>query len=170
MKGDLQFTWELSGSGWATYQIADSTSARKDTVSYCTNALSDLLYAVAGLYETDAAQRVSFDLEPVEVRWRLRRHEASVEITISQFPDVSESWNAPDDQGIPCWSSTQPRSSLGHVVTEAAETVLRLHGEAGYRKRWVQHDFPSAALDNLRQSHQRDDECPHDRCRVDPDS
>ncbi|MEU3421989.1 hypothetical protein [Streptomyces murinus] len=170
MMGDLRFSWELSGTGWATYRISDGTSESTDIVSYCTDALSDLLYAVAGLYEAADAQRVSFDLEPAETRWRLRRHGADVEITIYRFPDMTTSWNAPDGEGTRRWNSTQPRAELGHVVVEAAETVLRLHGEAGYRKKWSEHDFPSAALDDLRRLHRRDDECRHGNCQVNADS
>lgn len=170
MTDDLRFNWELSGSGWATYRIADGTSERKDIVSYCTDALSDLLHAVAGLYGAASTQRISFDLEPAEVRWRLRRQGADVEITIYRFPDMSTSWDAPDGEGTRCWNSTQPRGLLSHVVVEAAETVFRLHGEAGYRKKWIEHSFPVAALDDLRRLHRRDDECRHEDCQVNADS
>ncbi|MGW1730232.1 hypothetical protein OG894_24750 [Streptomyces sp. NBC_01724] len=43
MAGDLQFTWELYSTGWATCRIADSSSERKDAVGYGTDALADLL-------------------------------------------------------------------------------------------------------------------------------
>ncbi|WP_121828098.1 hypothetical protein [Streptomyces sp. S1] len=159
MAGDLQFSWELSGSGWATYRISDAAGEQKNFVSYCTNALADLLYGVAGLYGESSAQRVSFDLEPAEVRWRLRRQGADVDIAIYYFPDMHASWGAPDEDGRLSWSSTQPRRVLGHAVMEAAQTVLSLHGEAGYREKWVQHPFPVAALQDLRRLHQQDDDC-----------
>ncbi|MEU9586373.1 hypothetical protein [Streptomyces werraensis] len=170
MTGDLQFSWELSGSGWATYRLADGTSERVDTVSYCTDALSDLLRGVADLYGAADSQRVSFDLEPAEVRWRLRRRGEDVEITIYRFPDMSTSWDAPDDVGAHCWHSAQPRSALGHAIVEAAEAVLRTHGEAGYGEKWVQHSFPSAALEDLRRLHLQNDECRHESCQVSADS
>ncbi|GAA2260078.1 hypothetical protein GCM10010415_22690 [Streptomyces atrovirens] len=166
---DLRFGWELRGSGWATCRVADGASEQVDVVSYCTDALRDLLKAVAGLYGAAASQRVSFDLEPAEVRWRLRRQGSEVDITIYRYPDMSESWNAPDDEGTRCWHSTQPRSALGHVVVEAAEAVLRTHGEAGYLEKWIQHPFPGEALDNLRRLHRRDDECRHEDCQGNAD-
>ncbi|MFF8832507.1 hypothetical protein [Streptomyces sp. NPDC015131] len=166
MTGDLRFSWELAGSGWARYRIADAASERVGIASYCTDALSDLLRAVARLYEATDAARFSFDLEPDEVRWRLQPQGVDVKIDILRFPDMTQSWNVPDDEGARCWSSTQSRAALSHVVLEAAETVLRLHGEAGYREKWVQHDFPGAALDDLRQLHRRDDGCRQESCRV----
>ncbi|WP_245238982.1 hypothetical protein [Streptomyces sp. MZ04] len=106
MTGDLQFSWELSGSGWATCRIADTAEEQKNFVSYCTDALADLLFRVAGLYGTSPVQRVSFDLEPAEVRWRLRRRGADVDIAIYRFPDMATSWDAPDEDGTLSWNST----------------------------------------------------------------
>ncbi|MGW4625535.1 hypothetical protein [Streptomyces rubiginosohelvolus] len=156
---DLQFTWELSGSGWATSFIADSSSEHKHFVSYCTDALADLLHSVAGLYGTARIQRFSFDLEPDEARWVLRGQGPHVDIEIRQFPDMSASFDAPDEEGSLCWSSTQRRSSLGHAVVEAGQALLRRHGEAGYHAKWVRYPFPVAALQDLRRLHLRDDNC-----------
>ncbi|MEY9996846.1 hypothetical protein ABIE67_008878 [Streptomyces sp. V4I8] len=69
MANDLRFGWELSGSGWATCRIEDDEAEWNDSVSYCTDALADVLHAVAGLYGPTSVQRVSFDLEPAEARW-----------------------------------------------------------------------------------------------------
>ncbi|MFC8015510.1 hypothetical protein [Streptomyces cinereoruber] len=170
MVSDLQFSWELGGSGWATYRITDSASEQKGIVGYCTDALADLLYAVAGLYGDSPVQRVSFDLEPAELRWRLRRQGADVAIAIYRFPDMSTSWDSPDDAGTLSWSSTQSRSVLGHSVLEAADTVLRVHGETGYREKWVLHPFPVAALQDFRRLHSRDDDCRHEQYQGSPDS
>ncbi|MFF3401364.1 hypothetical protein ACFYW6_22960 [Streptomyces sp. NPDC002659] len=170
MTGDLQFSWELSGSGWARCRIADSSSERKDSVSYCTDALADLLHGVAGLYGSSSVQRVCFDLEPAEVRWVLRSRGANVDIAIYRFPDMDTSWDSPDEEGTLSWSSTQPRRALGHVVMDAAQAVLRLHGEDGYREKWVQHPFPVAALQDLRRLHLRDDDCQREQCQGNPAS
>jgi hypothetical protein len=159
MPSDLQFSWELSGAGWATCRIADGSSERQDHVSYCTDALADLLHGIAGLYGSSSVQRFSFDLEPAEVRWVLRSHGQDVKILIYLFADMFTSFELPDDEGELSWSSTQPRSVVGHAVLEAAQTVLRQHGEEGYRKKWMQHPFPVSALQDLRRLHLRDDEC-----------
>ncbi|GAA2431965.1 hypothetical protein GCM10010433_35630 [Streptomyces pulveraceus] len=164
MTGDLQFSWELSGSGWATCRIADGASEQKDIVSYCTDALADLLRHVAGLYGPTSVQRVSFDLEPAESRWVLRVRDPDVSIAIYLFPDMSTSHDKPDSEGRLVWRTKQPRALLSHAVVEAAQDVLRIHGEDGYRAKWVQHPFPVAALQDLRRLHMRDDSCelPHE--------
>jgi hypothetical protein len=164
MSSDLQFSWSLTGSGWATCQIADGASEHKSSPSYCTNALADLLAGVVGLYSSAAAQRFSFDLEPTEVRWVLSSREATVEIGIYRFPDIYKSFDLPDADGTLVWSSAQSRITFSHVVMEAAQGVLRLHGEDGYRKKWVQHPFPFAELRELRRLHLEQDACdlPHE--------
>ncbi|MEU6669163.1 hypothetical protein [Streptomyces sp. NPDC046727] len=164
MANDLQFSWELSGSGWAICRIKDDSAERKDVVSYCTDALSDLLHGVAGLYGPIPVQRFSFDLEPAEVRWVLRSRGTDVDMAIHRFPDMATSFDAPDRAGTRVWGSTQPRTMLGHAVLETAQSVLRLHGEDGYRAKWAQHPFPVAALQDLRRLHLQHDGCerPHD--------
>ena len=159
MANDLQFSWELSGTGWATCFIKDSSGERKDVVSYCTDALADLLYGVTGLYGPAHVQRFSFDLEPAEVRWVLRGRGSDVDVAIYRFADMSTSIDAPDQDGTLVLRSTQPRALLGHVVMEAAQSVLRLHGEDGYLAKWLQHPFPVAALQDLCRLHLQ-----HDRC------
>ncbi|MET7700683.1 hypothetical protein [Streptomyces sp. NPDC005485] len=159
MRNGLRFGWELGGSGWARCRIADGTSEHEDIVSYCTDALADLLHGVGGLYGTAGVRRFSFDLEPAEARWVLRGDGSEVGITIYRFADMSASFDAPDQEGSPVWSSTQPRVLLSHVVLEAAQSVLRLHGEDGYLAEWVQHPFPVAAVQDLRRLHLRHDGC-----------
>jgi hypothetical protein len=159
MTNDLQFSWTLDGSGWAICRIADSSSEQQEIVSYCTDALADLLHGVAGLYGTIAVQRLSFDLEPAEARWVLRSRGSDVDIAIHRFPDMSTSFDVPDREGTPSWASTQARALLGHVVMEAAQSVLRLHGEDGYLAKWVQHPFPVAAPQDLRRLHLQHDGC-----------
>ncbi|GHA65945.1 hypothetical protein GCM10010372_77150 [Streptomyces tauricus] len=161
MTNGLQFSWELSGTGWAMCLIKDGSSERKDIVSYCTDALADLLHGVAGLYGPIPVQRFSFDLEPAEVRWVLRGRGSDVDLAIYRFPDMFASFDAPDQEGTLVWGSTQPRRLLGHVVMEAAQSVLQVHGEDGYLAKWVQHSFPIAALQDLRRLHLQ-----HDRCQL----
>ncbi|MGW4169591.1 hypothetical protein ACWEGX_22050 [Streptomyces chartreusis] len=141
MTSGLQFSWELSGSGWATCLIQDASSERKNIVSYCTDALAELLRGVAGLYGPIPVQRFSFDLEPAEVRWVLRGRGSDVGLAIYRFPDMSASFDASDQEGTLVWSSTQSRGLLGHVVMETARS------------------FPIAVLQDLRRLHLQQDKC-----------
>ncbi|MFD4907562.1 hypothetical protein [Kitasatospora purpeofusca] len=164
MTGRIEFDWQLSGSGWATCRIADAVAEAKYVVSYCTDALADLIYGLEGMYRPDPVERVSFDLEPVEIRWVLRGVGAGVDVSIHRFPDMSASFDAPDADGTVSWRSTQPRRRLVHAVVGAVQKVLQEHGEAGYEARWVRFPFPTGALQDLLRLHLLHDECdqPHE--------
>ncbi|MBV1941001.1 hypothetical protein KUF83_31215 [Streptomyces sp. BV286] len=159
MTRSLHFSWELGSSGWATCRIWDGSTKHRDIVSYCTNALADLLKGVTGLYGPHGIQRFSFDLEPAESRWILRRRNSDVHITIRRFPDMSTSFDAPDGKGTFVWTSTRPRTSLAHAVLMAAEKVRRTHGEDGYLQKWQLHAFPTTELETLRHLHLAADDC-----------
>ncbi|AYG81451.1 hypothetical protein DWB77_03598 [Streptomyces hundungensis] len=159
--GGFEFQWALTGSGWATYRITDGVSEHSDVPSYCTDALADLLAGVAGLYGSEAPQRVSFDMEPAEVRWVLRAAGKTVTIDIHRFPDLHHSSRLPDGDGECVWSSVQPRRVVAHAVLEAAQGLLDRHGAKGYLKKWAEHPFPAAELGELRRLHRERDDCAH---------
>lgn len=166
MTGGLRFSWELSGSGGVTYRIGDGMSEHETYIGYCTDALADLLYAMTGLYGNSSGERFSFDREPMETRWLLRRQGTDVAIAVFEFPDGGTSWGSADETGgTLLWRSVQPRGVLCHAVVEAAEAVLREHGEAGYLEKWMRHPFPVAALQDLQRLHRREDGCRYERCR-----
>lgn len=169
--GDLRFSWELVGSGGAVYRIADGASEHRALVGYCTDALADMLYGMTGLYSDSPGERFSFDCEPMEMRWLLRRQGTEVAVAVVEFPDGATSWGSADETGgVLLWSSVATRGVLCHAVVEAAEAVLREHGEDGYRARWRRYPFPVAALQDLRRLHRRDDGCRHQPCRNGLDS
>lgn len=159
MARSLHFSWELSGSGWARYRIWDGSTKHGDSASYCTNALADVLKGVAGLYGLHDVQRFSFDLEPAEARWILRRRNDDVHIAIRRFPDMLTSHDVPDGQGTLVWTSTRPRALLAHAVLMAAEKVWHTHGEEGYLRKWQLHPFPTRELEALRSLHLAVDDC-----------
>ncbi|MCC2274918.1 hypothetical protein LKL35_05635 [Streptomyces sp. ET3-23] len=164
MAGQVEFGWRLSGTGWATCRIADASGEAKYEVSYCTDALADLLNGLGGLYRPKPVERFSFDLEPAEIRWVLRGIGTGLEVSIYRFPDMLVSFDAPDGDGTLSWRSTLSRSRLVHAVVEAAQAVLQEHGEAGYKAKWGRFPFPTASLQDLRRLHLRVDGCdqPHD--------
>ena len=51
------------------------------------------------------------------------------------------------------WRSAHPRPVFAHAVLEAAHTVLREHGEAGYRAKWAMHPYPLGLILDLRRLH-----------------
>lgn len=134
------------------------------TASYCTDALADLVAGTGELYGQQRSARFFFDAEPQELRWALRTTDDVINVTIHRFPDVAVSPDLRDSAGTVVWQSAHPRSAFAHAVLEAAHTVLRGHGEAGYHAKWAMHPYPLGLVQDLRRLHMRDDVCglPHD--------
>ncbi|WP_332262574.1 hypothetical protein, partial [Streptacidiphilus jeojiense] len=147
------------GRNRATCHLDDGVSKYRTVPSYLTDALGDLVAGAGGLYTSDAVQRFSFELEPQELRWVLRREGALAEVTIYSFPDSTASYALPDTAGTIRWASKPARSVFAHAVVEAAQAVLVQHGEEGYREKWIEHPFPTAALQDLLRLHLSEDDC-----------
>lgn len=162
--GALQLKWALQDHGWARCHLADDSHQASLVVSYCTDALADLVAAAGGLYGQLRTTRFFFDAEPQELRWVLRATDELIDVTVYQFPDVSVSLGLPDTAGTVIWQSAHSRRLFSHAVLNAAQTVFTEHGEAGYQAKWMLHPFPVALVQDLRRLHLRDDACglPHD--------
>lgn len=162
--GAFQLKWELTGHGWARCHLTDDSQTASVVASYCTDALADLVAGTSELYGQQRSARFFFDAEPQELRWALRTTGDAINVTIYKFPDVAISPDLPDSDGTVMWQSTHPRPAFAHAVLEAALTVLREQGEAGYRTKWAMHPYPLGLVQDLRRLHMRDDICdmPHD--------
>lgn len=144
----VDFSFRLTGSGWAEARIADDASFVKMTVSYLTDALGDLLTALAALKRGDSeTEQFSWDGEPEEYRWRLDRDGDDVVVTILWFFDIYRPQH--DQAGRLVFTTRQPLAELVRVVSAGASQLLDEVGEEGYRERWVEHPFPTAALAEL---------------------
>jgi hypothetical protein len=144
----IDFSYRLIGSGWAEARIADETSSVEMTASYLTDALGDLLSALAALNRGDShSERFSWDEEPAEHRWILRRDGDEVDLSILWFHDIYKP--QPDEAGRLIFATRQPLAELVRAVSAAAAHLLEEVGEDGYRERWVEHAFPTAALAEL---------------------
>jgi hypothetical protein len=95
-------------------------------------------------------QRFSFDEEPGEYRWVLRRvWPDRLRVEILEF---SELWsNAPDDEGTVLLRGDCTTKEFALAVVSALDSVLAEHGEAGYKERWG-CPFPSQTLRDLKAS------------------
>lgn len=110
--------WELVGRGWAKCHLSDDAEQASLVVSYCTDALADLVAATGELYGQRRTTRFFFDAEPQELRWVPRQADEVIAVTIYKFPDVAVSPDLPDTDGTLVWQSAHPRSAFSHAVFE----------------------------------------------------
>jgi hypothetical protein len=138
------FNYWLTGSGWSEGHLGLGGRWITMTASYLGDALGELLGAVLALCDGAEHARVSWDEEPGEYRWLFDRDGDDVHVRVLWFDDL---WNElPDDRGEERLAGTVALASLAEAVASGARKALDRYGEQGYREKWPEHDFPTAAL------------------------
>ena len=141
----MEFRFELGHAGWASADISHGGTSVRLTASYLSDALGNLLSAVADLTDGASEASCTWDEEPGEFRWAFNVGSSGVALAITTI-DFDEVWA--DDQLI--FRATVPLDELVKAVAEGAEATLQEHGEAGYLHRWGRFPFPTQQLARLR--------------------
>jgi hypothetical protein len=157
----MEFTYRLTGKGWAEARIADGTSQAVITASYLSDALGDLLEALGTMLEGAGEARCSWEEEPGEYRWIFAREDRDqVTLRILEFADMYARPDTragvvrlalrPDEEGELRFSTTQPVTVLAQAIADGAAAALAEYGEAGYQAKWLEAPFPVAHLEMIR--------------------
>jgi hypothetical protein len=116
--------------------------------SHISDALGDMLAAAAAIMRGDEESSFSFQEEPQEVRWRLRRIGSErLRVRILRLPDIVRI--LPDERGeVLLDAECRLRTFAGHVLS-VAQRIFAEHGMEGYRKQWSTYEFPLAQMNAL---------------------
>ena len=137
----VQFSYELTGSGWSECTLRIDGHVASVTASYLSDALADLASATAAALRGHPRAVASFAEEPGEYRWILEPRPAGrVRIRVLEFPEF---WgHEPDEKGsVLLDAECRLRTFAGAVVSEL-QRLLAQFGREGYKDRWIEHDFP----------------------------
>ncbi len=121
-------------------------------VSYLHDSLRDLARAILRLREGEREVLVTFMDEPGEHHMTLRRlnHEVMVEV---QWTDRwTDGKPIPPAEGRTLLEARVPFAELEQAVIAALDDVMNSLGVAGYKEKWIEHDFPTAEYQKLRAS------------------
>jgi len=144
----LNFTFRLTGVGWAECHIADEISACTVSASYLSDALRYLVLAATAVLSGFRSATFSFELEPGEIRWLVSSPRINeIEITIVQFRDLYADQLVAEGTTL-FKTKCRPRV-FAEAVNHAASLILREVGEDGYAKQWNMAPFPSLQLREL---------------------
>ena len=149
----MEFTYRVTGTGWAEARVADGPVAVTITASYLEDALGELLEAIGLLLEGADGARCSWQEEPREYRWIFHRAGSDVRLRVIAFADMYS--REPDESGTVVFETTAPLRDVASAIAGGAQEVLDEHGEAEYLRRWVDHPFPVGHLE-LIQAHLAD--------------
>jgi hypothetical protein len=148
MSSEVEFLYELTGTGWSECRLSIGDARCEVTASYLSDALGELASAVEDVLRWPGVDaRAVFVEEPGEYRWRfLQAGPERVRVKIIEFPD----WNKMDDAaGKVIFDAECDRRSLGEAVAKELRRLLAAHGTRGYREKWVNSEFPSQRLEAI---------------------
>lgn len=146
----FEFVYQVQPHGWSEVRVSDGEHVALVEAWHLSDALRDLLEAVALAVEGVHEARCSWlHDEPGEWRWVLRRLGEKVELRVLEFDTARD---APDEQGREIFRTVQPARRLGRVVLSAGQRVLDDFGKEGEIDEWVQHPIPVPQLERLRRA------------------
>ena len=146
---DFTFDFTLLEHGWAKAQVASPETVQPLSASYLSDALGDLTRSVIRLFSATELETItcSWQEEPGEFRWIIRRCGDSIRLQIRMFHDTAS--RKRDEEGSLLFETqcsllrlaTQVQSQLYHVLTK--------FGEEGYLLRWMNYPFPMSEYQQL---------------------
>ena len=153
--GGFSVDWRLVGTGWAKVDVRAGGAQVTITASYLSDPLTSVVEAAARLLSGSTQSTVSFEEEPGEYLWILRRmDESRVRLRILAFGLERAHPTAPIES-----LDGQTASVVLDVELETLEfatgvlQALRLiegdYGLDGYEKEWVRYAFPLAQKAHL---------------------
>lgn len=143
----VEFSYRLTGTGWAEARVGDGDRSVALSVSYLSDALGELLLAIACLQEGAEEAQCFWEEEPGEYRWLFRREDDAVVVTIIAFEDC---WpHLPNEAGEVVFTTKASLKDIATTVVTGCRAVLDNWGEAGYLKKWVEHPFPTDLMETV---------------------
>lgn len=136
---DIKYT--LRNHGWADCEIISENAKINISASYLSDALGGLLSAVVELINGKREARTQFDEEPGEYRWIFNQtKENLIDLKIIEFPELRG--NKPNEDGKELLKTECTLKELATTLFNSADAILKKFGEDGYKKNWIEHDFP----------------------------
>lgn len=145
----FELRYRLTGIGWSEAVVADEHHRTVVTASHISDALALLIDAVATVAEDDSESRCSWEEEPGEHRWVLRRTGDVLAVQVLSF---ASSQGAADIDGAVIFETEQPVLRVARAVFSAAQQLLDDLGPERYLDEWARYPFPFESLERLRRA------------------
>jgi len=138
---DIEIQYKLVGTGWSECVLDVYGQTCTVTASYLSDALGEFVKAVNHILGGGNEAKFSFDEEPGEYRWILKRNENNaLFIEIIEFPDL---WgNKDDSEGKVIYEVTCPAHEFGKALLVGLNGLLDEYGVVGYKEKWVDAEYP----------------------------
>lgn len=148
----MQINYVLNDAGWAEGWVSASDCSVRMNVSYLHDSLQELSDAVLQLHQGTTRAAVVFMDEPGEHHLLFKRRGGEqIAVEIRWYTDWA-SWDmhSPADYKV-CLETTCTVTELTVQVLEILQTIHETLGLEGYRKKWIEHEFPLLEFRQLQQ-------------------
>jgi len=148
----VKFEYNLTSAGWADSTISNDERQVKMQVSYLSDSLGDLTKAMVDLLNGAEEKEVFFMDEPGEHRLLLRRTgKENLLVEVEWFEDW-KSWELMDKEtkGEKVFSAEVSLLKVAHEVKASLDKLLEKFGVEGYKKKWIEHEFPLEPYERLK--------------------
>lgn len=141
-------SYDLENVGWARLILTDGQFRADIGVSYRHDSLRGLAEAAKALKNGASETRTIFVDEPGEVHLVFVRDDEGLIYQVQQFAGWESQMNVGEVPHVLYQGTTTPAQFVGEVRKQL-ESVLKTHKIGGYRKKWMNHDFPMDLLFHL---------------------
>lgn len=138
---NIEVQYKLVGTGWSECVLDVDGHTCTVTASYLSDALGEFVKAVNHILGGGNEAKFSFDEEPGEYRWILKRTEDdALLIKIIEFPEL---WgNKDDSEGKVIFEVTCPAHAFGKALLVSLNDLLDEYDITGYKEKWLDAEYP----------------------------
>ena len=145
----MEFSYRLGEAGWATVSLQQGECHYQLMVSYLSNALEDLTNATNAMLAGSDHETVVLMAEPGEHHLLLNRLDDDLLVEVRWFDSWASKGMHPSNAYEVRFMASVPEIQFSAQVHQSLATILTLYGVEGYRDKWIDHEFPSAAFHQL---------------------
>ena len=147
----VSLEYNLTGRGWSECIVEIDDQRIILTASFLSDALADLLRAIADVLRGNDEATASFTEEPGEYRWQFMRvSKDRLSVCILWFDEFYR--NRPKLEGKVILKAECRLRTFAGAILSASQRVLETYGLDGYRKQWVRYEFPTTLQANLKKA------------------
>jgi hypothetical protein len=147
----VSLEYNLTGRGWSECIVEIDDQRVILTASFLSDALADLLRAIADVLRGNDEAKASFTEEPGEYRWKFTRvSKDRLSVCILWFDEFYR--NRPNLEGKVILKAECRLRTFAGAVLSASQRVLETYGLDGYKEQWVRYEFPATLQANLKKA------------------
>ena len=135
--------YKFENHGWATIRLSNGKEKFESSVSYLHDSLADLAQMAIDLKNGSTTTQSLFMGEPGELLLVIKIQNNKALCEARRFRDWASWGILPDTEFEIVLSGTTTANEIVKQVSESLTDIYDNIGIEEYKKRWIEHDFPT---------------------------